>query len=110
MKRFLIPTLVVSVGCVAASVISHQTRANAATKEHKVAICHGTASAKNPYVLIIVDESAKETHLNGHGQNNALDYALNGGKILTAQQIIYYRSLKNSACGGGDEDGEPNAS
>ncbi len=48
---------------------------------HKVTICHGTASATNPYVVITVDESALGGHFgqdgvggeSGHGQNNQPD-------------------------------------
>lgn len=47
------------------------------------AICHGTASAKNLYVLIVVDESAIQGHFDGtapgHGHNNYPDFfAVNG--------------------------------
>src|SRR5258706_12438536 len=38
--------------------------------DSKVLICHGTASATNPYVKISVSQAALETHLNGHGQHN----------------------------------------
>lgn len=47
-------------------------------QDHKVAICHGTASKKNPYVLIHVDRSAIQGHFDGtapgHGKNNAPDF------------------------------------
>jgi hypothetical protein len=43
----------------------------------KVLLCHGTASEPNPYVLISVDESALNGHLDGtapgHGPNNNPD-------------------------------------
>lgn len=45
----------------------------------KVRLCHGTASATNPYVLISVSESALEGHLlgeSGHGWKNAPDFVL----------------------------------
>jgi hypothetical protein len=108
MKRYLIPTFVVALGCAAIYAFTQGSRAEAApTKEHKVAICHGTASAKNPYVLIIVDESAKEAHLSGHGQNSAPDFALNNGSILTPQQIEYYRKLSDAeGCGAGGGGGD----
>lgn len=101
MKRFLLPTLALALGCTAVNALVHAPKAFAApVKEHKVAICHGTASAKNPYVLIIVDESAKAAHLAGHGQNSAPDFILNKGNILTPQQEAYFRSLDDkSACG-----------
>ncbi len=48
---------------------------------HKVAICHGTSSANNPYVLITVDEEALGGHFGqdgvggepGHGANSNPD-------------------------------------
>jgi len=54
-----------------------------AKSNHKVTICHGTASAKNPYVLINVDTNALAGHFNGtapgHGKNNYPDkYPYNG--------------------------------
>src|SRR5207344_3014631 len=51
-----------------------------ATQDHKVRLCHGTASATNPYVLITVDVHALKRHFDGdapgHGQNNAPDFVL----------------------------------
>ena len=51
-----------------------------ATQDHKVRLCHGTASDTNPYVLITVDEHALKGHFDetgpGHGQNNAPDFVL----------------------------------
>ena len=51
-----------------------------ASQDHKVRLCHGTASATNPYVLIAVDEHALKGHFDGdapgHGQNNAPDFVL----------------------------------
>jgi hypothetical protein len=48
-----------------------------AADEHKIWICHGTASEPNPYVLISVDESARAGHFDGtapgHGPNNNPD-------------------------------------
>lgn len=100
MKRFLIPTLALMLGCAAAIAFKLAPQAVAAPKIHKVAICHGTASAKNPYNLIIVDESAMAAHLAGHGHRNAPDFALNGGKVLTPEQVNYYHHQDDSACGG----------
>jgi len=99
MKRFLISTVALTLGCAAVIALKVAPQAFAASKIHKVAICHGTASAKNPYVLIIVDESAKATHLAGHGHNSAPDFALNGGRVLTDEQVSYYHHLDDSACG-----------
>lgn len=52
-----------------------------AAQDHKVWLCHGTASKSNPYVLIHVAESALGGHLGegtdpGHGQNNHPDFLL----------------------------------
>jgi hypothetical protein len=99
MKRFLVPALLVVTGIAATNALTKTPRAEAAQKEHKVAICHGTASEKNPYVLIIVDESAKDTHLAGHGKNSAPDYALNGGRVLTPAEENSLKEIKNAACG-----------
>ena len=50
-----------------------------AANDHKVQICHGTASATNPYVLITVDEHALKGHFDengtapGHGWQNHPD-------------------------------------
>lgn len=100
MKRLMLPGLLLALGVVTSTALFRAPMAQAASEDHKVAICHGTASAKNPYVLIIVDERAKATHLNGHGKNNAPDFALNGGNVLTDEQIAYYRGQDaGSACG-----------
>ncbi len=99
MKRLLLPSLLLALGVVTTTALFRAPQALAASKEHKVAICHGTASAKNPYVLIIVDESAKATHLNGHGQNNAPDFALNGGNLLSKEEISALRDQGSNACG-----------
>lgn len=42
----------------------------------KVTICHGTASATNPYVKITVSQSAAAKHLSGHGRKNNPDFRL----------------------------------
>ncbi len=99
MNRMVVATLALAVGSAAFNALAPATPARAASKEHKVAICHGTASAKNPYVLIIVDESAKAAHLAGHGQNSAPDYVLNGGNVLTVAQEVTLRAQGDSACG-----------
>lgn len=108
MKSFVVPSLAVALACTATYFVQTQ-RANAApVKEHKVAICHGTASKVHPYVLIIVDESAKPAHLAGHGHNSAPDYALNNGEVLTPEQIETYRRMSDKEgcpAGGGGESG-----
>lgn len=100
MKRLSGTLLVVAAGL--AIGLGHGTRSQADEKLHKVAICHGTASAKNPYVLIIVDESAKNGHFDGtapgHGKNNAPDFMLMGGKILTEAEIASLRQQGDGAC------------
>jgi hypothetical protein len=107
MKRFFIPTIAVALTCTTVYSLTQGQRADAApAKEHKVAICHGTASAKNPYVLIIVDESAKAAHLAGHGKNSAPDYVLDKGAILTPERIEHYRNMDDAtACGAGPGTG-----
>jgi hypothetical protein len=50
----------------------------AASNGDKVLLCHGTASEKNPYVLISVSENALAGHFDGtapgHGKNNHDDF------------------------------------
>lgn len=75
-------TLVALCALTAAAGLIRAQHASAGS-DHKVLICHGTASAKNPYVLISVDESAVAGHFNGtapgHGKNNYPDkYPVNG--------------------------------
>ena len=52
----------------------------ASAQDHKVRLCHGTASDTNPYVLITVDKHALKGHFDGdapgHGQNSAPDFVL----------------------------------
>ncbi len=83
MQRSTKIVLTVALGVAAIGAAAQGTRAWAGEKDHKVAICHGTASQKNPYVLIVVDESALRGHFDGttpgHGKNNAPDFlAVNG--------------------------------
>lgn len=99
MKRFLIPTLTLALSLAAVTTFLNQAQAQDGKKEHKVGICHGTASTKHPYVLIIVDESAKAAHMAGHGKNSAPDFMVNNGAILTPEQEAYYRRLDDkTAC------------
>jgi hypothetical protein len=60
-----------------------QNQARAEQKDHKIGICHGTASDKNPYVYITVDISALKGHLDGtapgHGKNNHPDFISTDG-------------------------------
>jgi len=65
--------------------------AQAGGAAEKVLLCHGTASAKNPYVLISVSENALQGHLDGtapgHGWQNAPDFKLNDGYATCADQL-----------------------
>ena len=55
----------------------------------KVLLCHGTASATNPYVLISVSENALQGHFDGtapgHGWRNAPDVLL--GDYATCEDV-----------------------
>jgi ABC-type sugar transport system substrate-binding protein len=53
----------------------------------KVQICHSTASATNPYVLIDVSANAADTHLNGHGQKNSTDFVFDPSFDSCAAQL-----------------------
>jgi hypothetical protein len=77
MKRIVNLSLVAVIGFSVGAGVAHN-RAQAGETTHKINICHGTASAKNPYVLISVDQNAVKGHLDGtapgHGKNNYPDY------------------------------------
>jgi hypothetical protein len=82
-KRLVGPCIVAALVAAAAIGLAYIPRATADQNSHKVTICHGTASAKNPYVMITVDESALKGHFNGtapgHGKNNYPDkYPVDG--------------------------------
>ena len=78
MKSLVRTSLVLALGLSAGIGLAHSQQAHAGKKDHKISICHGTASAKNPYVLIRVDRSALNGHLDGtapgHGKNNYPDF------------------------------------
>lgn len=96
-------------GLAVATPLVHQSVANAKSRAHKAAICHGTASASNPYVLIIVDRSAIKGHFDGtapgHGKNNHPDYMVKD--YVTPGEESYLRSLGNSACRTGNPEPDP---
>ena len=82
--------------------------AQGATDE-KVLVCHGTASASNPLVLIEVSQNTLNGHFDvqdgvvvgaGHGKQNAPDqYATLTGAGFTGDCLDLY----NSTHGGGEE-------
>ena len=82
MKRFASLSLLMAVGFSIGMGVAHK-QAQAKPTSHKVSLCHGTASAKNPYVLISVDESALKGHFDGtapgHGKNNYPDFISKDG-------------------------------
>ncbi len=82
--------------------------AQGATGE-KVLVCHGTASATNPLVLIEVSQSALNGHFDvaqdgtlvatGHGKQNAPDqYSALDGSGFTGDCLALY----NDTSGGGE--------
>jgi hypothetical protein len=75
MKRFIKLGLI---GALGFAIWMGMAQAQAEQREHKVAICHGTASDSNPYVLIVVDVHALNGHFDGtapgHGKNNYPDF------------------------------------
>jgi hypothetical protein len=85
-SRFLLVTAVCGVS--SAGIV---TAAEAARHDHKVVICHGTASEKNPYVLISVDTHALEGHFDGsapgHGKNNHPDLLFVDGECVAPDEV-----------------------
>lgn len=84
MKRILGAIAVVTLGLGLAAGLARNAQAIGVQETHKIGICHGTASEKNPYVLIYVDLHALKGHFDGtapgHGKNNHPDFiAGNGG-------------------------------
>ena len=65
--------------------------AHAGDNADKVLVCHGTASATNPYVLIDVSENAVQGHLDGtapgHGWRNAPDFVFSSAFATCADQL-----------------------
>lgn len=77
MKRWLGFGLVAALGIAAAVVLTPASSVHA-QQNQKIGICHGTASKTNPYVYILVDQSAVKGHLDGsgpgHGEKNYRDF------------------------------------
>ncbi len=71
-----------AIGATATCAVGVAVAAQASSGD-KVMLCHGTASERNPYVLISVDESALAGHFDGtapgHGPKNNPDILLSVG-------------------------------
>jgi len=89
-----------SLGIAALGALAVAVTAHGATDE-KVLVCHGTASATNPLVLIEVSQSALNGHFDfaqdgtlvatGHGKQNAPDqYSPLGGAGFTDDCLALY--------------------
>lgn len=102
-----IPASLFLTGLAVAAGLAYSSSVNAQQQAAKIAICHGTASAKNPYVLIIVDPSAAKAHLNGtasgHGKKNYVDIFL--GEVRTKEEEAAYRRAGDGACNAPSQPG-----
>ncbi len=80
--------------------LSYGSHVTAQQAVNKIALCHGTASAKNPYVLIIVSPSAAKGHFDGtapgHGPKNYVDFKL--GDVHNKAEEAAYRKAGDGAC------------
>jgi hypothetical protein len=68
-----------------------QATPKGADGEHKVWVCHATASEKNPYVLIHIDEAG---WLNGHQHHR-------GDDLLEVGEPLEVKSCEDGSGGGG---------
>lgn len=86
-----ISRILLAVAVCSVSSVGIVTAAQASGNDDKVLICHGTASEKNPYVVISVDAHALEGHLDGtapgHGKNNYPDLFLNPDGTCGASEV-----------------------